>query len=292
MSDFEDNIVGINGNKGREWLANLDSRVKELAQKWNLSNLRPFKNLTFNYVLSGIQDETTPIVLKVGIKNYLLKKEAEALAFFKHYGAVNLIDSCEDALLIQRCLPGSSLMEYVPNRENEAIEITADIVRKLHSMSKRSCDFTTLDELISELNGDHDLPNGYLQKARKIACYLLETTRNESVMHGDLHQDNILRDRNEWKIIDPSPVIGDPIYELTSFMINPIDKLWKYENAQEIIRNRLCKFSQIMRIGSERLAQWTFVKSVLCVIWTKGSAVRRDRIELAKLFDGMTEISD
>jgi streptomycin 6-kinase len=98
-------------------------------------------------------------------------------------------------------------------------------------------------------------------------------------MHGDLHQDNILRDRNEWKIIDPSPVIGDPIYELTSFMINPIDKLWKYENAQEIIRNRLCKFSQIMRIGSERLAQWTFVKSVLCVIWTKGSAVRRDRIE-------------
>ena len=292
MSDFEDNIVGINGDKGKKWLANLDSRVKELAQKWNLSSLRPFKNLTFNYVLSGIQNETDPIVLKIGIKNNLLKKEAEALAFFKCHGAVNLIDSCEDALLIQRCLPGNSLMEYVPNRENEAIEITADVVRKLHSTNKRSCDFTTLDELVNELNRDHDLPNGYLQKARKIARYLLETTHNESVMHGDLHQDNILRDGNEWKIIDPSPVIGDPIYELTSFMINPIDKLWKYENAQEIIRNRLCKFSQIMRIGSERLAQWTFVKSVLCVIWTKGTAARRDRIELAKLFDGMMEISD
>lgn len=292
MSDFEDNIVGINGDKGKKWLANLDSRVKELAQKWNLSSLRPFKNLTFNYVLSGIQNETNPIVLKIGIKNNLLKKEAEALAFFKHHGAVNLIDSCEDALLIQRCLPGNSLMEYVPNRENEAIEIAVDVVRKLHSTNQKVCDFTTLDELVSELNENHDLPNGYLQKARRIACYLLETTRNESIMHGDLHQDNILRDGNEWKIIDPSPVIGDPIYELTSFMINPIDKLWKYDNAQEIIRNRLCKFSQIMRIDFERLAQWTFVKSVLCVIWTKGSAARRDRIELTKLFDGIMGISD
>ena len=169
MSDFEDNIVGINGDKGRKWLANLDSRIKKLAQKWNLSNLRPFKNLTFNYVLSGIQDETTPIVLKVGIKNNLLKKEAEALAFFLHYGAVNLIDSCEDALLIQRCLPGSSLMEYVSNRENEAIEITADVVRKLHSTNKRSCDFTTLDELVNELNRDHDLPNGYFRNAWRFA---------------------------------------------------------------------------------------------------------------------------
>lgn len=292
MSTFEDNIIGINGDKGRLWLSKLDSRVKELAQKWNLSNLRPFENLTFNYVLSGMQNSITPVVLKIGIKSELLKREAEALAFFKDFGAVNLIDSCNDALLMIKCSPGKSLMEYFPNHDDEAIEIAADVIRILHSANQTTCSFITLDDLLSELNGDYNLPNGYLQKAREIARHLLETTRNKVVMHGDLHQDNILHDGNEWKIIDPSPVLGDPIYELTSFMINPIDRLWKYENAQEIVRNRLDKFSRIMQIDAERLAQWTFVKSALCVIWTTGTAARNDRKALARLFGDVLEIGN
>ena len=101
-----------------------------------------------------------------------------------------------------------------------------------------------------------------------------------------MHHDNIIYDSSTqtWKIIDPSGVSGDPTYEYASFMINPIDKIWKYDNAISIIENRAQKFAQIAGIDSTRLKQWTFVKSVLCLIWTEGTQ-NCDRLELVKLFD-------
>ncbi|MDR3155476.1 MAG: hypothetical protein LBT90_00005, partial [Holosporaceae bacterium] len=118
--------------------------------------------------------------------------------------------------------------------------------------------------------------------------HLLETTTKQTVMHGDLHHDNILRDNDEWKIIDPAGVVGDHVYEIASFMINPIDKIWKCENAISIITNRVEKFSCLLNVDPQRILQWTFVKSVLCWIWTLETP-NHDRSQLAKLFDEVVE---
>jgi streptomycin 6-kinase len=87
MSEFGDSIISIHGERGRKWLENLDSLVTNLAQKWNLRNLKPFENLTFNYVACGLQNDL-PIVLKVGIRDGLLAKEASVLKFFENYCAI------------------------------------------------------------------------------------------------------------------------------------------------------------------------------------------------------------
>jgi streptomycin 6-kinase len=136
MSEFIDNITGIHGEAGRKWLDNLNDIVADLAQKWNLTKLKPFDNLTFNYVLCGFQNNV-PIVLKVGLEYDLLRKEAEVLHFFENHGAMELIDSAEGVWLLRRAVPGSSLMEYSPDRENESIEIAANVIQKLHSTNGR-----------------------------------------------------------------------------------------------------------------------------------------------------------
>lgn len=294
MDTFENNIIGINGQRGREWLNNLDSVIADLSQKWNLSNLVPFQNLTFNYVLSGVQNSggnRIPIVLKIGIKHDLLKKEAAALKFFANYGAVKLIDSCEGALLMQKSIPGTSLMSYFPDRDEEAMEITAKVIKKLHSAKFVDGLFPDIDVLLADLYAENSscIPDRLLRKARRFAEHLQKTTERKAILHGDLHPDNIIKDGDEWKVIDPQAVVGDPIYELSSYKINPIDELGQHPNAIEISRNRIAKFSQLMDCDPKRLVQWTFVKTVLCVIWTKGTKAMHKRMELVNLYDKVSE---
>jgi streptomycin 6-kinase len=83
-------------------------------------------------------------------------------------------------------------------------------------------------------------------------------------------------------------VVGDPVYEIASFMINPIDKIWKCENAVAIIKNRIEKFSSLLNVDPQRIAQWTFVKSVLCRIRTLETS-NRNRLQPAMLFDRIVE---
>lgn len=127
---------------------------------------------------------------------------------------------------------------------------------------------TPLKELLNDLYQPSNVAENYVAKACDFSESLLKTTTKDVTMHGDLHHDNVIYDEStqDWKIIDPSGVIGDPTYEYTSFMINPIDKIWKCDNALSIIENRIQKFSEIADVDPLRLRQWTFVKAVLCLV--------------------------
>ena len=76
-----------------------------------------------------------------------------------------------------------------------------------------------MKELLDELYQPTYVPEYYISKAIGFAENLLQTP-NETVMHGDLHQDNVIFDASDgiWKVIDPFGVIGDPVYEFTPFM--------------------------------------------------------------------------
>ena len=139
---------------------------------------------------------------------------------------------------------------------------------------------------MKDLQQSSNVDEKYLDKARKFAEFLLKTSYEKVAMHGDLHHDNVIYDESEnrWKIIDPFGVIGDPVYEFASFMINPIDKIWKRTDAFSLVEERVRMFSQIAGIDPVRLKQWTFVKAVLCLIWMEKTE-NQDRVELVKLFN-------
>jgi len=233
--------------------------------------------------------EEVPVVLKIGIEQELLRREAAVLTFFKNYGAVDLIDSCDGALLLKKCNPGDSLMKFFPHDERKSVEIVANVIKNLHLTSKEQKDFSDfihLDDILKDLQRSSNVDEKYLDKARKFAEFLLKTFCEKVAMHGDLHHDNVIYDESEnrWKIIDPFGVVEDPVYEFASFMINPIDKIWKRIDAVSLVEERVRIFSQISDINPVRLKQWTFVKAVLCLIWTEKTE-NQDRIELVKLFD-------
>lgn len=76
------------------------------------------------------------------------------------------------------------------------------------------------------------------------------------LLHGDLHQDNILlSNNNKWIAIDHKEVIGEPAYEIGAFTRNPIPQLLEQPNIQAIITKRLNIFSKMLNIDRQQLKE-------------------------------------
>ena len=121
MNTFHANIISIYGQRGKAWLDELPELVAAISSRLDLRDLIEVTNLTYNYVLSGLQGNN-PIILKLGLDSEGLAREAFALKCFAGYGAVKVLAEDDAMLLLERAVPGTSLKSYFPTNENESIE--------------------------------------------------------------------------------------------------------------------------------------------------------------------------
>lgn len=213
MKIFECNIIGVYGEKGRAWLAQLPSQLSHYKHLWGLSQLNHVENITYNYVLKGFQGKN-PIILKISLDDKALDREANALEAFKGYGAVAILDRDKHALLLQRAVPGMSLKSNVA--------VACDVAKKLHRASFKESDFPHIEDWLDTLDKHWNIPAQHLVKARQLKRELLANNRTQPVLlHGDLHQDNILSNGTDWLVIDPKGVIGFPINEMWACVEDP-----------------------------------------------------------------------
>lgn len=126
MNTFQSNIISIYGEKGKAWLDKLPKLVAAISSRPDLRDLKKVTNLTYNYVLSGFQDDN-PIILKLGLDNAGLKQEAFALKCFVGCSSVKVLAEDDGMLLLERAVPGTSLKNYFPAREQKSIEIACGL---------------------------------------------------------------------------------------------------------------------------------------------------------------------
>ena len=107
------------------------------------------------------------------------------------------------------------------------------------------------------------------------------------LLHGDLHHDNILASTSSgWVAIDPKGIVGDPGYEVGTFMLNQLPVGAADSVVQELSKQRLSIFSAELQISRERLAGWAFCHAVLSALWSfEDSEEWRATIRLAKLLE-------
>lgn len=268
MPPFESNILSIYGYQGRVWLRSLSNIRQKYANDWGLSGLKPVENLTYNYVLSGFQGEQ-PIILKLSLDEQGIQREALALKAFEGRGAVRILAYEQGALLLERAVPGDSLKSLFPLKDHEAVEIVCKVIQKLHQSSlPEEGLFPHVKDWLNTLDKDWDIPHRYLQKARELREFLLATSADFVLLHGDLHHDNVIRNGDDWLVIDPKGVIGEPAFEVAVFIRNPVQPdLLDHSEAISIISHRIVQFSQTLGMDKNRLLQWCFVESVLSWSW-------------------------
>lgn len=267
MKMFEQNIINLYGEKGRQWLDHLPNHVAQLANTYGLSNLKPVDNLSYNYVLSGFQGPQ-PIILKLGLDIDGFKREAVALMAFSSFGVVEILSENNGFLLLECAIPGVSLKSHFSKNDDEAINITADVIKRLHKAPIPSTHaFPHVKDCLEGLDGGLEIPVQTLQKAREIRDKLLKTAEPDVLLHGDLHHDNILQNGNDWVVIDPKGVIGEPAYEVAAFIRNPMPELLNHADVPNIIHNRVTRFAELLELPSQRILDWCFVQAVLSWVW-------------------------
>jgi streptomycin 6-kinase len=164
----------------------------------------------------------------------------------------------------ERSVPGTSLKSYFPDQEHESIEIACGVMQKLHQVNiPENHNFPHIKDWLTALDRDWPIPDAYLKKARKLRDQLLKTSATDALLHGDLHHDNILQNGYDWMMIDPKGVIGEPAYEVAAFIRNPMPELLNYNDAPNIIYNRITQFSELLELPSQRIIEWCFVQAVI-----------------------------
>jgi len=250
MDRFKNNIISIYKEQGKTWLAQLPEIVAELAKEWNLSNLKPIGNLSFNYVLSGYQNNK-PIILKLSFGTEELARETKALEIFKNFGTASILASRDKALLLERAVPGLSLKEYSSHNK---IDIACSVMSQLHKAPLPQIhNFPNIKDQLKALDKEWDLPKIYLQKARMLRDILLQSTESQILLHGDLHHENILQNGKQWIVIDPKGVIGYPINEVWAFIMD-------IEKDTEFAAN-------YFGFKLQEVRSWYFVQLMLAICW-------------------------
>ncbi len=289
MSTFQSNILNIYGEKGKAWIDELPELISAISSRLDLRDLKEVANLTYNYVLSGLQGDN-PIILKLGLDYEALTREAFALKFFARCGAVKVLAEDKGMLLLERAVPGASLKRYFSDREQKSIEIACKVMTKLYQANiPTTHNFPHIKDWLAVLDKDWAISDAYLKKARKLRDQLLQTAKPDVLLHGDLHHDNILQNGNDWMVIDPKGVIGEPAYEVAAFIRNPIPELLNHVDATTIIHNRITYFAEALTLHSGRIIDWCFVQAVLAWVWALEDGCDMSYFEqLAKIFDTLS----
>src|SRR5919108_2411516 len=126
-----------------EWLATAAEVAAECAARWRLALGTPFPSQV-GYVVPAELRNGSRAVLKINPPNEReVEHEAAALRHYDGRGAVRLLehDRATNALLVERCDPGTALWELP---EEEANPLAAEVVRRLWRPAPAGHPFRTL----------------------------------------------------------------------------------------------------------------------------------------------------
>lgn len=273
--NFRRNSVGLHAAKGERWLDNLPDLIAEIADKWSLEMENHFEDLSFHYVAPCTCADGTKAVLKLGYaeENSILYSEAKILKFLSGNGAVKLLKFDERfcALLLERLLPGENLIELCKQNDEQATATAIGVLKNFRQPSLPNSGFPTLQEWIKSLLSAHNtlFPQTFIRKAQHYFSELIAASKQDFLLHGDLHHGNILSaQRESYLAIDPKGIVGDIGFEISVFLNNPRSWVLNHPRREKILKTRLEMFSQSFEIEPQNLRKWAYAEAVLSAWWT------------------------
>ena len=253
---------GVLREGGADWLAALPAQFAHWCQAWRLEVEGPpwhgYLGLAF-----PVRSPQGPAVLKLTRVDEETRDEAAALRFWEGRGAVRLFDSAPGVLLLERLDASRSLAGV---ELKEAVTIAALLLHRL-SVSAPP-EFLEMRPYTSELleiarerwQRFQPFPREWLR---------LPAVRQDRMVNQDLHYENVLAGaREDWLVIDPKPLRGDP-----EFAVAPL--LWnRFEEGATLPR-----FDQIVReaaLDRTLALQWTFFRVLEYWLWALNLGFTQD----------------
>jgi len=242
-------------------LAPLERIAREVATEWDVELGESFTLARYSYVAAAGDDAVLKVTPPEDDES---DQEAEALELWDGDGAVRLLrrDRERRALLLERAWPGTDLADLA---EEAATEAATDLGSRLWTRGQSpglSPRRGGLSPGLSPFRSVHDhvprwLANAANHELAPLARELYDRLekRSHTLVHGDFHHHNILRSERGWLAIDPKPMLGEPEYDVPSFLWNPLPCRLRVEHFE----SRLAAFVAA-GLDEERMRIWTVIR--------------------------------
>jgi streptomycin 6-kinase len=251
---------------GADWLDRLPEIIGSCVARWSLEVGSPFEPATISYVAPARLPDGADAVLKVNFPEPESEHEPEALRLWDGRGAVQVLaaDPGERALLLERCVPGTTLWEVVD--EDEADRIAAGLLRRLWRPAPARHPFRLLAD--EAARWADELPRRWERAGRPCERSLLDEAvaflraagpdqGEQVVVHQDFHGGNVLRaEREPWLAIDPKPLVGEREFDTASFLRDRRDELARDPGSVRRVRRRLDLLAAELDLDRERMRGW------------------------------------
>lgn len=215
-----------------------DPIALELFKKWNFE---PKILISEGYCSKVYLDETRALKVPFqgeeqtsGLRAFLAYPESIRPQVFNH-------DEETGSILMERLMPGTNLGE-----RSIDLQVSTNV-------------FAAAAKKIANIEFQCPIPLGtYIERDCPLSQYLLQTTTEQVFLHGDLHHWNILKHREDWKVIDAKGVYGDPAYEAAAFIMNPLDQL--KEHTIEHTKHRIELLAEATGFDPKRMIGWAIIR--------------------------------
>ncbi len=282
-SDVVDRLIAQADTEHTEaWFAALPAMVEEWCSHWRIRLHPELPRLSYNVVIFGEAATLGPVVLKLSPPHREFLAELEGLLASPGHGVVVVHDAHPEqaGMLLERVLPGVSLRDLQSSYDDEAsTRIAADCLKRywqpappelpnLITLERWFRDLFDYEERLAKGKTSGPLSADLASIAVQEAKSLLASPDQQVVLHGDLHHDNILKNRDGgWTMIDPKGLVGDRCYDVGTWMLNP-EKVHLDQDLKERLRQRIDIFARELDLPWERIAGGALVHTVLTVCWS------------------------
>jgi streptomycin 6-kinase len=206
----------------------------------------------------------TRAVLKIGRPDAESEHEHLVLRRWGGDGAVRLLsaDPPHRALLLER-LHSETLRSL---RDVDACDIVAGLYGRLHvPMMPQLRSLTSQLELwtheLESLPRRAPVPRRLVEQAIGLSRDVIDEPTT-AVLHGDLHYGTVLAaEREPWLAIAPTPMNGDPHYELAPMLWHRWDDV--VGDVRGSVRRRFYRLLDASGFDEERARAWTIIRAVL-----------------------------
>lgn len=273
---FIQQMLAFHGEEGQKWIGRLPAILTACEQRWGLMIGAPFSNLSFHYVTSAMNGAGEPVVVKACSPTGEFQKEMEAIRLFAGHGMAQLLafDADNEVMVLERLLPGT-LLKAVKDDE-QAMSGAASVMKLLWRPVPAGAPFPTIQDwgkgftrLRQHYNGGHGpFPKALLEQAERLFADLADSMAEPVLLHGDLHQENILAaQRHPWLAIDPKGLIGEPAYEIGALLRNPLPELLQMPDPKRVLARRVDQLAAELGLDRERIRCWGLAQAVLSAWW-------------------------
>ncbi len=247
------------------WLDALPQLLDKLAALWSLRLETPFDHGgTCSWVCPVVRFDGTQAVLKLAMPHMEGEQEIQGLRYWSGRSMVRLLEADDDsgAMLLERCLPGTTLRSELEPAQDVII---AGILKRVWESTAEMTglvDFRHLSQMIDfwceeTIAQRHLWPDaGLVNEGLRVMKELARPAPNDVLLATDLHAGNVLRAQREpWLAIDPKPFVGDRSYDPVQHLMNCETRL--HSNPACLVE----RMAGLTEVDPDRLRLWAFARA-------------------------------